>query len=119
LAGRNGSATVRNEDAVVTFVSSTNVGCGGCSTVVVPLKVKVSELDASIGDLRNATVTFINRATGVAIGSVAAAADGTAAVNWTLTLGTAASQTFKVGFTVGNYYLRNNVADDVSIVVSK
>ena len=110
--------SIRPEDATVTFVGNTSVSCPGCSSVVVPLKSKVGELDASLGDPRNATVIFINRTTGVSIGSAAAGADGIATFNWTVNL-SAASQSLKIGFQVGNYYLRNNVADDVTIVVSK
>jgi len=79
----------------------------------------VSDIDASLGDLRNATVSFVNRTTGLTIATVAVAADGTASTTWTVNLGTAASQTTKIGMVVGGYYIRSNTLDDGTVVISK
>jgi hypothetical protein len=119
LASRNSSMSIRTEDAAVAFVGPTSVTCTTCSAVVVTLQAKVSELDTSLGDLRNASVTFVNRTTGAAIATVAAGADGIASFNWTVNLGTATSQTTKIGMMVGNYYLRNNTIDDGTVTITK
>jgi hypothetical protein len=111
---------VLREDAAIEYLGTTSARCAtDCSAVVVPLKARVTEIDASVGDLRNATVSFVNRTTGVMIATVPAGADGVASFDWTVKLGTAAAQTARIGIVVGNYYLRSNPADDVTVTVSR
>jgi hypothetical protein len=76
-------------------------------------------LDSSLGDLRNASVIFVNRTTGATIATVAAGPDGIASFDWTVNLGTATSQTTKIGMMVTNYYLRNNSLDDGTVTITK
>jgi len=119
VAGRNATMTINREDASVTYVGNTSVACTTCSAVAVTLSAKVGELDASLGDLRNASVSFINRTTGATIATVAAGPDGVASFTWTVNLGTAASQTTKIGLMVSNYYIRNSTLDDATVVITK
>jgi 5-hydroxyisourate hydrolase-like protein (transthyretin family) len=75
----------------------------------------VTELaDGLPGNIQLATVQFINRSTGAVLGSAPVGADGKATFLWT-----AAPGTYSIGFSVGTYYTRNNVADNVSITVTK
>ncbi|HLG33432.1 MAG TPA: M12 family metallo-peptidase [Bacteroidia bacterium] len=79
------------------------------------------------GDLRNATISFINRdnntiiAANVPFGLVNPA-DPTIAVavyNWNVNIGAASSQTFTVGIIIGGYYIRNSSADNTVVTVAK
>jgi hypothetical protein len=79
------------------------------------------------GDIRNATVTFINRDTNTVIvsnlpvGLVSSgdAKTGTATYNWSVNIGSVDSQQFTIGIIVTNYYTRNNSMDDTVVTVSK
>jgi len=83
--------------------------------------------DASFGDIRNATVTFVDRGNGnaaiatVPVGLVSPGdtKTGTAAYDWTVDIGSAASKRYTVGFVVNRYYTRNQSSDDVVITVSE
>ncbi|PYL38624.1 MAG: hypothetical protein DMF34_06310 [Verrucomicrobia bacterium] len=78
------------------------------------------------GDIRNATVTFVNRDNGnaviatVPVGLVSAGdtKTGTATYNWNVDIGSADSVQYTVGIIVGNYYTRNASADDTIVTVS-
>src|SRR5262249_47805355 len=114
------SMTITREDAAVAYVGDTNVLCTtNCAAVAVQLRAKVSEIDTSVGDLRNATVSFVNRTTGLTIATVPVAADGTASTTWTVNLGTATTKTTKIGRVAGNYYIRSSTLDDGTVVISK
>jgi hypothetical protein len=119
VANKSSSMSITREDAVVAYAGDTKVVCTTCSAVAVQLRARVSEADASVGDVRNATVSFVNRTTGLTIATVAVAADGTASTTWTVNLGTSATQTTKIGMVVSGYYIRSNTLDDGTVVVSK
>lgn len=81
--------------------------------------------DPYAGDLRNATISFINRdnntiiAANVPFGLVNPS-DPTIAVatyNWNVTI-SGNSQTFTVGIIIGGYYTRNSSADNTILTVS-
>jgi hypothetical protein len=61
----------------------------------------------------------VNRTTGAAIATVVPDVNGVATFNWTVNLGTATSQTTKIGLVVGNYYSRSSTLDDGTVVISK
>jgi hypothetical protein len=83
--------------------------------------------DVSFGDIRNATVTFVDRDHGdaviatVPVGFVSSGETmtGTATYEWPVSIGSASSKQFRVGIIVGNYYVRNSSADDAVVTVSK
>jgi VCBS repeat-containing protein len=104
------SINIAKEDAHVALVGPTALSLSGGT---VRLTVSVTEFgDTTLGDIKLANVQFWNRATSAVIGTVNVAADGTATLNWATTPGT-----YSIGFVVGNYYLRNNAADNVSVTV--
>jgi hypothetical protein len=82
--------------------------------------------DAYPGDIRNATVTFINRDTNTPIASNLPVAlvnnndttVGTVTYNWSVNLGSALSQSFTIGIIVNNYYTDNSSAEDSVVTVS-
>jgi hypothetical protein len=120
VANRTSSMSITREDAAVTYIGNTSVVCTtNCSAVPVVLRAQVRDTDTSPGDLTRATVNFVNRTTGLSIGTVAVAADGTATLTWTVNLGTATSQTTKIGMVVGNYYIRSSTLDDGTVVITK
>ncbi|HET7080933.1 MAG TPA: hypothetical protein VFM49_26170 [Chloroflexia bacterium] len=86
--------------------------------------------DASAGDIRNATVTFVNRDSGNAAISGCAnlpvvlvnGADptiGTATCATMLAIGNSGASQYNIGIVVSGYYTRNNAADDVVIDVAQ
>ncbi|PYR90765.1 MAG: hypothetical protein DMF84_19190 [Acidobacteria bacterium] len=119
VANRTGSMSITREDATVSYIGDTQVVCStNCAAVPVLLKARVTEAqDGSLGDIRNATVAFVNRTTGLTIATVPVSADGTASTTWTVNV--AASQTTKIGMVVGNYYIRSNTLDDGTVVITK
>jgi len=54
--------------------------------------------DGYPGDLKLATVQFVNRANGAVLGSATVGADGKATFMWAAPVGT-----YSIGFVVGNY----------------
>lgn len=81
--------------------------------------------DANNGDIRNATVSFINVDTNAVIATVPIglvnAGDtkvGTATYNWNTTI-SADAQQFLIGIRVNNYYCRYSSEDDAIITVAK
>jgi hypothetical protein len=131
----NKSVNIAREDARIGGLDKTSYLLGGSATGVVPLTVTVKDITAMLGDaaydayggdIRNAQVQFIDRATNTALGTVSVSTligpgttTGTATLNWSVNLGTATSKNFTIGFTVLNYYMRSSTADNVVINVSK
>ncbi len=83
--------------------------------------------DSSSGDIRNATVSFINRdnnaiiAERVPVGLVNLSdpTTGTATYNWRVNIGIADSQSFTVGVVVNGWYARDVSVDDTVVTVSR
>jgi hypothetical protein len=129
------SINIVREDARIAALAQTSYSLGGAVTGVVPLTVTVKDITAMVGDaaydayggdIRNAQVQFIDRATNAVIGTATVDAligsgttTGTATVNWSVNLGTAASKTYTIGFAVANYYNRTSTADNIVVTVSK
>jgi hypothetical protein len=97
------------------------------STATVGLSVTVKDISGGAGDIRKATVTFVNRADGSTIAgnlpvSLINPGDittGTASYNWSVNIGTNNSQSFTVGIIIGQDYARNSSGDDAVVTVSK
>jgi 5-hydroxyisourate hydrolase-like protein (transthyretin family) len=107
----NKSMTIAVEDARVAYAgASTTLTLSGGT---VPLTASVTELaDGLPGAITLATVQFVNRANNAVIGTAPVGPDGKATMSWTTTAGS-----YTIGFVVGNYYSRNNAADNVAITV--
>jgi hypothetical protein len=129
------SLKITQEDARATYTGSVFVSTGSPakSTAIVTLSATIQDIsvvdpsDPNPGDIRNATVTFINRDTntviksGLPVGlvSLSDAKTGTVTYNWNVDIGSANSATFTVGIIVCNYYTRNSSGDNTVITVSK
>jgi len=123
--------TIAVEDATVAYANSTDVIiCGSCAnTLTLTATVKDINVtnplgDPEPGDIGNANVSFVNRATGLTIGTVKvvpSATDariGTATFTWPITIAAGSSQTYTIGMVVGSFY-RNNTTDNVTVKVTK
>jgi hypothetical protein len=83
--------------------------------------------DVFKGDIRNATITFVNRdnntvlASNVPVGLVNLSdiTIGAATKNVTLDIGAADAKQFTIGIIVNNYYTRNSSAENTIVTVSK
>jgi hypothetical protein len=126
--------SIIREDARVANAGLTSVSFGGSATGTVVLSATVKDITAVIGDpawdpypgdIRNATVTFIDRATSTNIATVNVTLSGSdpklgvVTYNWPVNLGTATSKSFTIGLIVSNYYNRSSTSDDATINVSK
>ena len=127
--------TVEQEDAAVVysgvpFVSTSSVND---TTAIVPLRATIQDIslvdgtDTHPGDIRHATVSFVNRDTGEIIASglsvvpfnPADPTSGVATYDWAVDLKHADSASFTIGIIVDGWYVRNNSADDAVVTVSK
>jgi YVTN family beta-propeller protein len=126
--------TIQKEDARVAYSGPTSVSLHGSATGTVPLSVTVRDItavagdaawDPNAGDIRNAQVSFIDRSTNMILATVPVTLSGddtktgVASYNWAVNLGTSKSKSYTIGFMVGYYYNRYNIADNALIVVSK
>jgi hypothetical protein len=120
------SLTITPEDARITYTGPLNAATTSSTstTAVVTLSATIQDISAtpyaagdnSPGDIRNATVTFINRdnntiiAANVPVGLVNTndTKTGTAVYNWN----NASIGQYTIGIIVNNYYTRNSSADD-------
>jgi len=120
------SLTINPEDARITYTGPLNAATTSTTstTATVTLSATIQDItatadagtDNSAGDIRNATVTFINRDNGniiaanvpVGLVNTGDTKTGTAVYNWT---GVAVNQ-YTIGIIVNNYYGRNTSADD-------
>jgi hypothetical protein len=132
-----GTLTVTQEDARATYTGTTFASTGSATNTraTVTLSATIQDItavsgdpayDPYAGDIRNATVDFINRETGAVIASnvpvglvdPADSKTGTATYNWTVDIGTANSQDFTI-VVVKGYYTRNASAEDSVVAVAK
>src|SRR5947207_3052851 len=126
------------EDARATYTGQTfaATACATCGTTTVRLSATIQDISATVdangdtapGDIRNATVTFVNRDTGLSISPLLSVAlidpndmrIGTVSYNWPVNLSSADSQTFRIGILVDpNYYVRFSSSDDALVTVAK
>ena len=114
------SVVVAKEDATATYTGDTAVS-GSTPTVPVTLKATIGQAaDGALGDIANASVTFVNRTGGATL--------CTASVTGGPTTGTAQcvadvarsgpSTTYTVGTVVGGRYVRDNAADDATVTIT-
>ena len=140
-AGNVGGAalTVTAEDARAVYTGAlfAATGCATCATATVTLSATVQDItaaagdeayDATAGDIRNATVTFINRDTNAPINptplpvGLVSSGDrktGTVTYNWSVNLGAADSLSVTVGLVVGKYYVQHLPGDNAVVTVSR
>ena len=119
-----GILTISKEDATVSYSGDQLVQAFGTGTVL--LKATLRDIsaeplgDAFAGDIRKATVTFVNRSTNVVIGTATVSllnpSDsriGTAQLSWT---GVPPGD-YVIGIIVGNYYVRDYATDNTVVQV--
>jgi hypothetical protein len=128
--------TVTQEDARATYsgVVFVSTSSDRDTDAVVTLRAVIQDItavdpdaDPDPGDIRNATVSFVNRDSGAVIASglpvtLIDAGDpktGVASHDWTVDLGSSNSESFTIGIVVDGYYTRNSPADDTVVTVSK
>lgn len=123
------------EDARVQYTGPYNISAlGNATSVVIPLKATVKDItalpadpdfDSSAGEIRHATVTFVNRGTGTPLTPpipVVPSNDptiGTVSYNLTVPMGGSPVTTFELEMVVGGYYTRDEVADDVFLTLQQ
>jgi hypothetical protein len=129
--------TVTKEDARATYTGLlfTTTGCPTCSKATLALAATVQDIsitadamgDTWPGDIRNASVTFVDRDNGnstlctatVGLVNPSDLQTGVATCNIQVDLGSALSKTYSIGIVVDNWYTRNDTMDDALVTVSK
>ena len=135
-----GTLTVGQEDARTAYTGNTSFQTASASTATASVRLSASVRDISAvsgdpafdsftGDIRNATVTFVNRATGTALAGCANlpvtltvptdSTVGTTSCTTSLTAPKKGQATYTVGIVVGGFYARNASADDRVITVAR
>jgi hypothetical protein len=135
----SGALTVTQEDARATYMGQQLVSTSAAtsSTASVGLSASVRDItadagdpayDPAAGDIRKATVRFVNRdagdatlctATAVQLVDAADPKTGTAACTWIASLGAADAIHVTVGIVVGGHYIRDASADDAVVTVAR
>ncbi|CAA9379182.1 MAG: T1SS secreted agglutinin RTX [uncultured Pyrinomonadaceae bacterium] len=133
---------VTKEDARVYYTGMTfvNTASATSGTAATTLSATIRDIsaettdpmyDAFSGDIRNATVTFVNRDVSpnvpiagcidmpVQLVNVSDPKTGTATCNWSASIGNAESDSFTIGIVVNNYYAGNASTDVTVVTVSK
>jgi len=129
---------ITQEDARAAYTGAlfASTACATCSNATVTLAATIQDItavpgdtayDAYAGDIRNATVTFVNRDAGnatlctapVGLVSLSDTRTGTATCNWNASIGSADSDQYTVGVVVNSYYKRNSSDDNTVVTVSK
>ena len=117
---------INREDAQIAYTGArgtravqTESPLSGRAAIVLSATVAEIAGDTNLGDIQNATLMFVNRENGATIATVPVAADGTATFTWNVDILLLPSKVYNIGMVVGNYYVRNTTADDVSIEVYK
>ncbi len=128
--------TITKEDAFAYYTGAlyASTSCTTCSTAKVTLAATIKDITAVLpgsdgngGDIRNATVQFVDRgnsdavlcSANVGLVNLADPLVGTAVCTWYANLGTANAINPNVGIIVNNYYTRNSSDDDTVITVAK
>jgi len=125
----------KKEDARATYTGALFAGTSSASTskATVTLAATIQDItaadpasDPEPGDIRNATVTFIDRDSDTIIGiapiGLVSASDtttATATLNWVADIGSSDSESYRIGIIVDGYYTRNSPDDDEIVTVSK
>jgi hypothetical protein len=125
IASKTASTTVKAEDALTAYTGPAEVlTTTGAATI--RLEARIWEAaDGNLGDVRTATVAFVNRTTGATIGTATLDTTKSSATvayyyfNYAVNIGANASQTFTIGTFVNGYYTRNATADNGTTIVKK
>ena len=125
IAYSGGTLTVTQEDARALFTAPLASTASGAASVVLSATVFDISATASAngdndpGDIRNATLTFVDRSSGQAL--CTAPLDLVNANDTRIAAGTctvsAAIGTYQIGLRIGGHYLRDAAADDVTVTV--
>ena len=135
----NGTLTVTKEDARATYTgalyAATSSPTSGTATVTFAATIQDitavtgdPAYDAFAGDIRNATVKFVNRdnanavlctAPGIGLVTTGDTKTGTATCNASLSAGNGDSTPYTIGVVVEGYYMRDASADNTVVTVSK
>lgn len=127
---------VTTEDARATFTAPTSVSTGSTTSSLasVMLSATVEDISATFdaagdttsGDIRNATVTFVDRSNGEPICKASfgllnggSSGKGTAMCTVGVDIGSASEFTFTVGTVIGGYYVRNAAVENAVVKVAK
>jgi VCBS repeat-containing protein len=129
---------VTPEDARITYTGAKLVSTASASSsnATILLTATIQDItavtndpayDPNAGDIRNATITFVNRdnntilATNLPVALVTSSnlTTGTATYPWGTNTGVVSSKSFTVGTIVNGYYARNATNDNVIITLSK
>jgi hypothetical protein len=132
-----GTLNVNQEDARAYYTGSLFVDTSGpnSNTATVTLSATIKDItavtgdpayDAYPGDIRHATVTFINRDSNTVIASNLPVGlvnnndttVGAVTYNWNVTLTSPPSQSYRIGIIVNNYYTDNISSEDTVVTVS-
>lgn len=118
--------TIVQEDAIARYTGDLLVAAPAGGKASVLLQATIQDISAEdgtdtlAGDIRNATVSFVNQRTNAIIGTVpvilsdpADLKTGTALLEWT----GVAQDDYVIGIVVNNYYARNYVADNTIVEV--
>jgi hypothetical protein len=139
FVGNSGTSTltVTQEDARVTYAGNLFVGIPQTSTTgVITLIATISDITAVTGDpaydpylgnIQNATVTFVNRdvsnaplcTASVLLLNSSDTKTGSVTCTFTGTVGSSGSNQYTVGIMVGGYYIRNASTDDAVVTISQ
>jgi len=134
-SSQNLAVTQEDARAAYTGLLYVTTSSPASSTATVVLSATIQDItatadaagDTNFGDIRNATVTFINRdtnapiATNLPVGLVNAGdtKTGTATYSWTVDIGNADAATYTIGVIVNNYYTRNSSTENATLDVKK
>jgi hypothetical protein len=133
IAYTGSTLTVTQEDARVTITSPLLVSAAGSGDTTITLTATVKDISATAdaagdvnpGDIRKATLTFVDRTTHAALCTatidLASASDqriGVAVCTFKRTFSATATTSLTVGAQIGGYYVRDSAADDVTLSVA-
>src|SRR5437899_6043658 len=129
---------VTKEDARVTYTGAgfASTASATSSTATVMLSATIQHItavpgdsayDSDAGDIRKATLIFVNRAAGgavlctapIGLVNLAHRKTGTAPCYWVVDIGSLESAQYAIGVIVDGYYLRDASVDDTAVIVSK
>jgi uncharacterized protein len=124
------SILVTQEDALATYSGALFAATASATSdsATVTLAATIQDFDDGFaGDIRNATVAFVDRdksntvlcSAPVGLVNLVDTTTGTATCDWQVDIGNADSIDARIGIIVDGYYHRNNPLDDSIVVVSR
>jgi len=136
VASATASLTVTREDARTTYIGALFVSTANAtsSQATILLSATIQDItatpdasgDSDFGDIRNASVTFVNRDLNADIATVPVSLvspgdtkTGTATYNWNVDIGSSDAKQYTIGVRVNRYYTRDNSSDNTVVCVAK